>query len=67
LVKLRKRKIGGVQPMSKHEFLKNAVSNMDRDVKYEYSNSGTDKEANNSVKETDPTNLSDDDTAGRFN
>ena len=53
--------------MSKHEFLKNAVSNMDRDVKYEYSNSGTDKEANNSVKETGPTNLSDDDTAGRFN
>jgi hypothetical protein len=53
--------------MSKQEFLKNAVSNMDRDVKYEYSNSGTDKEANNSVKETGPTNLGDDDTAGRFN
>jgi hypothetical protein len=53
--------------MRKQEFLKNAVSNMDRDVKYEYSNSDTDKEANNSVKETNAINLSDGDTAGRFN
>ncbi|NYE07479.1 hypothetical protein F4694_004290 [Bacillus niacini] len=53
--------------MRKQEFLKNAVSNMDRDVEYEYSNKGTDKEANKSVKETDPTNLSNGDTAGRFN
>lgn len=53
--------------MSKQEFLKKAVSNMDRDVKFKYFNSGTDKEANNSVKETGLTNLSDDDTAGRFN
>jgi hypothetical protein len=67
LVKLRKRKKGGVQPMRKKEFLENAVSNMDRDLKYEYSNSDTDKEAKHSVKETGPTNLSDDDPAGRFN
>jgi hypothetical protein len=53
--------------MSKQEFLKNAVSNMDRDVKYEYSNHGTDKKANNSVKETGTINLSDGNTAGRFN
>jgi hypothetical protein len=53
--------------MRKQEFLKKAVSNMDRDVKYEYSNSGSHKEANNSVKETGPSNLSDGGTAGRFN
>ena len=55
--------------MSKQEFLKNAVRNMDRDVEYEYPNSGLDKAANNSdgVKETGSTNFSDGDTEGRFN
>jgi hypothetical protein len=55
--------------MSKQEFLKNAVRNMDRDVEYEFPYSGLDKVANNSdgVKETATTNLSDGDSEGRFN
>jgi hypothetical protein len=53
--------------MSKQEFLKKAVRNMDRDVEYEYPISGRDRETNHSdiVKETGPINFYDGDTEGK--
>ena len=52
--------------MSKQEFLKRAVRNMDRDVEY---NPNSDKHSKKSdeIKETDSTNFNNGDTEGRFN
>jgi hypothetical protein len=52
--------------MSKQEFLKKAVRNMDRDVEYD-PNSDKDAKKSDGVKETGPTNFNIGDTEGRFN
>ncbi|WP_156431329.1 hypothetical protein [Bacillus sp. FJAT-29814] len=49
--------------MSKEEFLKRAVKNMDRDVEYHYSNAGDSKK----VEISDGDKDSGSETEGRFN